>query len=278
MTRGRLAVLGVLLVVLLGVLASGLSAVQFRGGRLPWDSPPTPEGSSGGTVPWGSMMWLIYLIWILFFAALALALVGAESRRKLLAGIVALVIVLAALGLLGERLQPRDSTLAEEEPGPAASVPLPTRLSPSEKDEAGHRSPGRSPDWAAYLGASVGAVALAWWVLRRLRARGPDEAAEIRGALAEASTDLAAGLPVSDVVVRCWARMVAVLAQRLEGVNRPAVTPREIADRLRHLGFGEESVLVLTRLFEEVRYGHRDSEPRRAEALAALAAIEQAYS
>lgn len=275
MTRWRLAVLGVILIVLLGVLAAGLSGAQFRGGRLPWGTPPDEPGSPGGAVPLGNMSWLIYLIWVLFFIALAIALVDPKLRRKLLLGLLVFVAMLIALGLLGERLRLPESAPVEEDPGPAAVLPFPTQVSPSGDDEA--PSPGRSPGWVAYLGAAAIAAATAWWVLRRLRPRSPEEGEEIRDALAEASADLAAGLPVSDVVVRCWTRMVAVLTQHMQGVNRPAVTPREIADQLTRLGLGEESVLVLTKLFEEVRYGHKDSEPRRAEALAALAAIERAY-
>lgn len=278
MTRARLAVLGALLIVLLGVLAAGLSGIQFRGGRLPWEGLPTEQGAPAEGAPLGNMMWLLYVIWGVFFAALLFTLIDPKSRRKVLLGLVAVAALLVGLSLLGEmmeRFQPEEGAAVEEEPGPAAVLPFPTEVGPVEGGEAA--LPGRSPHWAAYLGAVAIAAVLAWWVLRRLRPRAAEEGEEIRDALAEASADLEAGLPVSDVVIRCWTRMVAVLAQRTVVVNRPAVTPREIADRLTRLGFREESVLVLTKLFEEVRYGHKDSEPRRAEALAALAAIERAY-
>lgn len=276
MTRARLAVLGCLLVVLLGVLVAGLSGVQFRGGRF--SEVQADEGQPGGSVYLGNMEWFLYAMMAILYAVVAVevirAIIDPERRRKALRRLLVLATMILVLYAVRDGFQ-FAAVEDEPEPGPPAVLPwrTPEFVSGGEEPSA----PPGVPDWAAYLGAAALTVAAGLWAWRRFGSRPSDEAGDIRDALAAASADLTAGLPVSDVVVRCWARMVAVLSAKKPGADAPAVTPRELAHRLARLGFGEHSVLVLTKLFEEVRYGHKDSEPRRAEALAALAAIERAY-
>ncbi|MFP3898281.1 MAG: DUF4129 domain-containing protein [Dehalococcoidia bacterium] len=98
----------------------------------------------------------------------------------------------------------------------------------------------------------------------------------MREAAAQAVAELRAGLSVEEVVVRCWARMAEILAVRVGGRD-PALTPRELARSLARRGVRHEAITELTGLFEEVRYGAKADAPRRERALAALAAIEEAY-
>lgn len=93
-----------------------------------------------------------------------------------------------------------------------------------------------------------------------------------------ALAELRGGAPVTDVVLRCWVRMVEILSKRSGACDRPDLTPREFAELLGKLGFRHEAIGLLTKLFEEVRYGRKESGPRRADALAALSALERAYS
>lgn len=223
----------------------------------------------------GNVSWVMYALFGLCAVALVVAVSDRRLRRRLLLRLAVLLVLLAALAWLGERLRHPEGMPVAEEPGPPAVVPFPSGVGPS--GDADLAPPGRTPDWIAYLGSAALAGAVAWWIFKHRRKPAPGDADEVREALAEASAGLAAGQPVSDVVIRCWTRMVAVVSQRTRGVDRPAVTPREIAAELARLGLGEDAVLVLTRLFEEVRYGHKDSESRRAAALEALAAIERAY-
>jgi len=71
--------------------------------------------------------------------------------------------------------------------------------------------------------------------------------------------------------------MVEILSFRSGVRNAPNMTPREFARLLNIHGFNEQAVDRLTRLFEEVRYGNMQAEPRREEALAAVSDIEHAY-
>jgi len=282
MTRTRLFVLGGLLILVLGLLASGLAGIQFRGGTRGGE-PVDLWGEPGGVIPFGAPEWILDVIVIVFFvllgARVVLALVSRRGSRVLLrrVGVLALATLLMLLLLTVYRSPhpPAEEEAAEEEV--AGDVAAPSLSTPSQGEAREGSEPPRAPGWAVYLAAGIVGAGLAWWLVRRFTRRAPTQAEEIRDAVASASADLARGLPVSDVVIRCWLRMVEVLSRHATGADAPAVTPREFADRLVRLGFREEAVRVLTGLFEEVRYGHKESEPRRAEAVAALAAIERAY-
>lgn len=279
MTRARLLLLGALLIGGLGILAAALSGIEFQGGRLPWSEGGPERGRPGGSVPLDLPDAVFDLLVVgLVTAILVYAvshLLTAEGRRRLIRQAVGLTIVVLALFLArGLFEQLRSPPEPEPEPGAPAALPWSISGSPS---GAPPSEPPRVPGWVAYVGSALLAggvtfVLLRWWLGRR-----PSAADGVREALAEASADLASGLPVADAVLRCWAQMVALLSRRVKEASAPELTPREVAARLVELGFREEGVLVLTRLFEEVRYGHKDSEPRRGEALAALAAVERAY-
>jgi hypothetical protein len=279
MTRARMLVLGGLLIVIVGLLASGLAGIEFRGGRIPLPPPTLALGEPGGMLYLGTPEWILDAIRAVIVVALVVSvialIVSPQARRRLLVWLAVLALVLLVLSLAEDRLR-RLIPEPEPEPEPAAVLPVPPEFGALEDPEAAEPPPPpQVPDWIAIVGGAALAAAIALWVLHRFRLRLPGEEEEIREAMASASADLAQGLPVSDVVIRCWLRMVA--SQRARGANAPATTPRELADHLVRLGFREDAVLVLTKLFEEVRYGHKETEPRRAEALAALAAIERAY-
>lgn len=277
MTRARLLVLGGLLIVVLGLLVSGLSGIQFRGGTMGSGPTQAPPGAPGTPVALAAPEWILDAIVIVFFVLLGvqvvLAVISRRARRRLFRRLVMIALTLLVLSLLAV-YRPPESPEPKE---PAGDVAMPSLPSLTEGEPREESEPPQAPGWAVYLAAGVVGVGLAWWAVRRFMPRPSSQAEEIRDAVVAASADLARGLPVSDVVIRCWMRMVAVLSQRAKGADAPAVTPGEFADRLVRLGFREESVLVLTKLFEEVRYGRKESEPRRAEAVAALAAIERAY-
>ncbi len=277
MTRTRLLLLGALLIGGLGLLVASLSGIQFRGGRLPWGTPP--EGAPGGAVHFGEptvlLDLLLALVLVVCVVYVAVHIGTAEGRRRILRQLLRVAFVLLALFLARDLLQRPEGVEPEPAAGPPAALPWSAPAGGA--GEGASSRPPAVPSWAAYLGAALLAGALGFWAWRRWGRPQPGEADEIRNALAEASADLSAGFPVADVVIRCWTQMVAIAARRAREATAPQLTPRELAERLVALGFREDAVRALTRLFEEVRYGHKDSEPRRAEALAALAAIQHAH-
>ena len=155
---------------------------------------------------------------------------------------------------------------------------------PVRRDVAAGSSTDRNPtDWSRALialGLSVGAGALLvagssgvirYWQARRRQRRDAD--------LAQSLEDLAgrATAPDSgvDVVVWCYHEMLELLSDR-EQIRHDAMTAREFADCLRELGLPTAAVDRLTRLFELVRYGHRDGGPLADRAAANLDAIRRA--
>lgn len=279
MNRKWLLLFGAFLIGGAGLLAAALAGLEFRGGRLPWGGgeaePDLPGGNVPLELPSALFDLLVVVLLVVLLGYVAAQLLTPEGRRRLLRQALWLGLVLLVLFLARGIFQRIQAPLEPEpEAGPPAVLPWSVGGAPSGAPPA---TPPTAPGWAAYLGAALLAGALGFVLWRWWTARRPSAADEVREALAEASADLQAGLPVADVVVRCWARMVAIFSRRVKEATAPEVTPRELAERLVALGFREEGVWVLTRLFEEVRYGHKDSEPRRGEALAALEAIERAY-
>jgi hypothetical protein len=74
-------------------------------------------------------------------------------------------------------------------------------------------------------------------------------------------------------VYRAWGEMVGLLAV----ADPETTTPAEFADAAVAAGMDRDDVTLLTRLFEEVRYGGRDPDVREGRALDALRRIEAAY-
>lgn len=92
-------------------------------------------------------------------------------------------------------------------------------------------------------------------------------------ARSEAERIRAGGSP-ADAVVDAWREM----ATRLDGVDRRTATPRQFAARAIAAGVDRDDVEVLTRLFEDVRYGDVElTDDQEARALRAFRRIETAY-
>jgi hypothetical protein len=127
--------------------------------------------------------------------------------------------------------------------------------------------------FAVVLGAMIAVVALLWGPRRgTVSARRRDDPLE--AAVESAAVDLAAIPDARAAVIACYARMEGALAEM--GVPRqPADTPVELLGRaLRARSAPEESVVVLTDLFEVARFSAHDiDEDMRASALDALHAI-----
>lgn len=280
MGKAGLLALGLLLTLLLGVLAGGIWGTPFRGGK-PLPVAP-PETGGAGAAPFDELAFLRFLVRALHvlllvsvFVTILTFIFFPEYRRQILrfflvaavAGFLAYLVVSALLRMeppaQGEAQQP----VAGPGPGEAES-------------EAGEEPPS-APEWLVYLVGVVGGGLLAWWAMGRLSGRvrlSRRVNRELSRAAGDAAAELRAGAPVADVVARCWLRMVEILSREAGVRDAPQITPEELAGELARRGFSHWAIWVLTRLFEEVRYGRKAAEPRRDEALAALAAIERAYA
>ncbi|NWF54901.1 MAG: DUF4129 domain-containing protein [Syntrophaceae bacterium] len=127
---------------------------------------------------------------------------------------------------------------------------------------------------AISLLAGVGWAAWRTWIVRAPKAE--PEAMDLGEIVAQAVLDLQKGGELSDVVLRCYRDMCAILGRKV--VLRKEMTAREFAQRLQQVGVGERELLRLTDLFERVRYGrHSDSPDERVEAITLLQSIESQY-
>lgn len=88
---------------------------------------------------------------------------------------------------------------------------------------------------------------------------------------------LYSGAKLRDAIIRCYDEM-GRLVDQAHNVRRAAtMTPREFERHLLALDLPQGPVIELTRLFEEVRYGHYPSgEPERQRAIDSLSAIAAA--
>ncbi|MCI2425442.1 DUF4129 domain-containing protein [Candidatus Acetothermia bacterium] len=86
------------------------------------------------------------------------------------------------------------------------------------------------------------------------------------------------GADLRDIVIRCYNEMKLIVSRATGVKDSAAITPREFASLLYAAGIKDEHIVKLTALFEEVRYGGKESSVRRADALACLDALASAYS
>ncbi|MBC7097950.1 DUF4129 domain-containing protein [Candidatus Bipolaricaulota bacterium] len=276
MIKARILALGFLLIALVGLLAAGLWGVEFRGGRpLPLDSWAVGDAAGARLQNDRLAALLLRALHVLLLSLIFLVLVVFVLVPKYRRRILRLLFVAALVTFLGFSIMNALVRAPLEQPLQQAAQASGQGLGGEGEATQG---PPAAPDWAVWLVAAAAGALLSWWGIRRFAGR-PWGSVNRRLAQAagEAAAELRAGSPVSDVVVRCWLRMVEILSQRAQVKDSPHLTPEELAEELSRRGFSHEAIGVLTRLFEEVRYGHKESESRREEAIAALSAIERAY-
>lgn len=97
-----------------------------------------------------------------------------------------------------------------------------------------------------------------WWQYQRvLKSFAELPVDELRLRALQALHELRQGdTPLADVIRRCYREMVQTVHEQRGVYRERHVTPREFEARLLQVGFPEPPVQRLTRLFEQVRYGH----------------------
>jgi hypothetical protein len=142
--------------------------------------------------------------------------------------------------------------------------------------------PATSPwlAWAVALGLTAAVVAFlvgaVWLVWTRLpRPSGFLE--ELAKEAGQAVAALEGGANLNDTIIRCYVEMSRVLRVERNLARESAMTPREFEKRLGEAGLPESSVCRLTRLFEAVRYGAKQTgEQEKQQAISCLTAIVEA--
>jgi len=224
--------------------------------------------------------WLLFaVITINLVIGVVWAIFSRRFRRSLLiSSIVALALLLALM-----HVRPPEGPLLEE-PQPVVGAFLKGSTEGEIQVEIPEPSP---PNWVVILiavGAAVLAAVLAvlfylnvYPVLRRRR-KGDGLLAELAVRAGEAMERIHAGTDLRDAVQRCYKEMSDLLSREVNIHDVAVLTPREFAQGLRARGMQDQHVDRLTAIFEQVRYGGRESAAFADEAIACLEAIQRAYA
>lgn len=271
--------------IALALLATALHDFSF--------APVQPLGPEGAQVPLPALqefaaeyahapLWKQFAFWLLLalLFVLAASLLSPAQRKRLLRSALTFVSTAWILTyLLENHLLPLEAleetaSPALPESGALDNLPPPPVFTPPD-----------IPPWQVYLvtfGLLAALFAVGWglWTWRkRLEAlRAAVRPLDDLVAVARASLDaLARGQDAEDAILRCYARMSAVVERKRGLARQVAMTPAEFAQRLEQAGLPSEAVQRLTRLFESVRYGARRAQASEIdEAAACLTAILRA--
>jgi len=273
-------ILSIMAVLVMLLLATGLHNVQFEPGRsLQPDESADIETTIESTVQEIADIpfWKQALFWILLISMIVLvaSMLSPEMRRWLfrtMIGVFSTVVMIFYLAREGT-LSLFNFAAGLGDDAAAASEDLPP-IPPF--------SPPEIPPWVNYLisiGVILTLVLLAWslsrWWRRLSRPRPASGPLDDLAAIARSSLDdLQAGQDWDDVIVGCYARMSDAVSRRRGLFRTKAMTPAEFARRLERAGLPGDAVGRLTRLFEAVRYGGRESSQKEInEAVSCLTAI-----
>lgn len=232
-------------------LSPGLPLPAVEQGRVLLDAPGAP---SAGQVPVSKALLIILTggVALLVLHALWRALRGLRLA-SLVPGFLRGLLVLGALCVAVQvvLLFARPGSPAPPEP----PVPLPV---PAARTPLGDPPP--LVLWFTAGGLLLASAALAAWALRpKPPQRGVLDLVRLEAERARSA--LLAGDDPRGVILACYARMSAALAED-EGIERPgSMTAREFGDLLGSLGVPPSPVQELTRLFEAVRYGRWRASP-----------------
>lgn len=205
--------------------------------------------------------------------------------RDLLARLPWAVIQVATLAAIALALLSLWSDGAVPEASPVVPIP----------GEGGGSASGSTPiapDPLTMLAAVLGLAAVSALVVLGLRSRfGPDDdpddadaddaalstgdTARMEQTARRAAEHIESRDASADAVVAAWREMATLLG----GSDRRTATPRQFAARAVAAGFDREDVELLTRLFEDVRYGDAElTDEQETRALQAFRRIEAAYA
>lgn len=265
-SRAWIMVLAVVGMLALVALAGGLRDVSFHSGEALGVQEVQATGqpvvqfinSLEGMPLWKAL--LIWAILLLIFVLLSL-LLSPGLRRQM----VIIFLRLSAVGFLLFLLFRyfRDAFSNLPIPDPAAAV----KQGPQGEVTVPVFEPPPASPWLSFIvsvGVLVALIALIWgtvrWWERRKRFLELQRPLEDIAQIARTSLeDLSAGRAWDDVILESYDRMSRAVEKRRGLFRDGAMTPSEFAARLEQAGLPGDAVRRLTRLFEHVRYGARNS-------------------
>lgn len=270
--------------VLVLLLAFGLPNLQLKPGQLlavpllAEEGTDAPKALDGLLILIRGMLALLVLI-LPFF--ILVSLFTKEGRQKVLSTLILLAILFVLVNLI--RPNSQAIQLPSEQAPFAPVLDTPAATLEEEPNPIQSTSPSPLPaspviDLGILLGIGVllagGFALLIWRLVRDARPSTLDLLAEeARSALGA----LQAGSSAEDAIVRCYEQMCQAVLEQRDVERQSAMTPEEFIHVLTRIGLPAEPVVRLTHLFENVRYGGRQSTSlERADAIHCLTSIVEA--
>lgn len=282
-TRWRL-VIPVMVVLLLVLLAAGVSHLSFVGTRYgPAEEPSEqsadalsrPQQMERDLPPWWEQAILVFLGVFVVISIVSILLWPRglwEALKRALPS--ALWFAAILLILMRWRNRPFFTEPKGAPPG-AGAAPQPDQPFPTLEQV-------HVPSWATFLFILLALIAVSVaifvvWRLWRARPR-PIPAEELAGLTRRYAQELRSGAPVHETILRCYREMCQLLSERFHLEISRAMTARELERRLAQIGILEEHISRLSRLFEWARYSPaRPTPEQEREALQLLEEIAHIY-
>lgn len=280
----RRFVIPVLAVLLLVLLAAGLSQVSFVERRYgpPPESSEEPSGAlSRPQQPEQNLssFWeqvLIVFLGTLVVISLISIILWPRGLWEALKRAIPAAMWFAAILLILMRWRDRPFFTEPEKTPPGMGVPQePDRPFPTLEQV-------HVPAWATFLFVLIvlcvlGVAIFVVWRLWRARAR-PTAVEEFADLTRRYAKELRSGAPVHETILRCYREMCHLLSERFHLEISRAMTAREFERRLAQIGVLEEHISRLSRLFEWARYSPaRPTPEQEREALQLLEEIAHIY-
>lgn len=272
-----LLVLAGLLVTLLAMSLPGLTLLPGRSYAFEMSQPATAEISEllsqGGPV-FNILRGLIAITVVLLPVYVIYSLFTAEGRKRLVYNILLIVMIFALAEHLRTHPPEYDTTQQDQMSADAqdlgqsgASDPIPVFSADP-------------PQWLSILilfGGSLIVAAIIMssvWYLRERQQSGSVALERLAEEAQIAIVSLYVGDDFRTTILRCYWEMTRVLEEERGMTRERAMTPREFEVQLLDKGLPQGSIRTLTRLFEQVRYGHVSVDTQETDmALSCLNAI-----
>lgn len=265
-----IGVLGLSGIAALLILASGLEALEFKPPRI---LPRRPQGEfdAGALVAQAQRSSLLdqimFIVVMIIFLAVIFSLLDKEIRAWLVRVIPrAIVIAIFVMFMMNALQPPQAAAPIEATPITAESAP------PPELPDIPEMTPQSFGDTFAYgisFALALALIIAAWWLWNSRRDHTPLE--EIADAARTAIEEIEQGEEIHDAVIRCYVSMSGAVAMGRGLVRQQGMTPTEFAHAMERAGLPAPAIRTLTTLFEDARYGSKESTAAEtAQALACL--------
>jgi hypothetical protein len=266
----------ILTILVVIFLASGISEVEFQPGTL---ISQEDESSNLGPLRLPELntpIWfylLMFAIWVILPVSIILFVKYPEVRKRTLQGLGYVAIYGFILFLLTRKTQ-EDPELEQIEEELVDTTIIETQREAAEfLSTVAEADPNL--DLILDIAIFILVAVLVWYVYQRYFRKKASTSDQIKLEVEEAINNIEAGGDLRNVIIRCYADMSKILDEKRDIQRQHAMTPREFESELQGIGLPQNSIKRLTRLFEEVRYGHaklgQDAEQEAIQCLTAIA-------